>query len=59
MTDDKLPHTFGTMIEAACYADELRAKGENRPMEAVPLPDGRAVLKYIEKGQNDGNTRIG
>lgn len=44
-----LPHVFGSMLEAAAYADTLRAHGENRPMEAVPIRDGRAVLKYYDK----------
>jgi len=44
-----LPHVFGSVLEAAAYADILRAHGEDRPMEALPIPDGRGVLKYYDK----------
>jgi len=53
-----LPHVFGSVLEAAAYADILRAHGEDRPMEAIPIPDGRGVLKYYERDADHDNERV-
>ena len=55
MMEIELPKVFGSALEAANAADQLRAAGDQRPLEVLTLSNGQAVLRVNATGERYDN----